>query len=123
MTIDFVRDIEDFHVKFGLTYAGPPRRLPDDLATFRSGFLQEELNEYNAAFTKVDQLDALVDLVYVALGTAYLQGFDFREAWRRVHAANMLKVRATHASQSARNSTADVVKPDGWQKPNLIDLV
>ncbi len=68
-------------------------------------------------------LDGLVDLVYVALGTAWLMGLDFPEAWRRVHAANMQKVRAQRKEESARGTTFDVVKPAGWQPPNLSDLV
>lgn len=69
------------------------------------------------------QLDALVDLVYVALGTAALQGFDFEEAWRRVHASNMLKTRHSSTNPGKRNSRYDVVKPAGWIRPNLKDLV
>jgi predicted HAD superfamily Cof-like phosphohydrolase len=70
------------------------------------------------------QLDALVDLVYVALGTAYLQGFKFEEAWARVHAANMRKKRAEpDGSDSKRGSPNDVVKPEGWVAPSHTDLV
>jgi predicted HAD superfamily Cof-like phosphohydrolase len=144
---DPVADIEEFHKKFELTYEGKPRTLPKDLVKFRQNFLNEELAEYEASANKFQeyldifhaysqtpdpnvinhalelQLDALVDLVYVALGTAYLHGFNFKEAWRRVHAANMQKVRATKASESQRNSTHDVVKPPGWQPPSHLDLV
>ena len=97
---DFVKDIADFHEKFGLEYNGPPRKLPADVSAFRRLFLQEELDEYGASVSKVGQLDSLVDLVYVALGTAYLHGFDFAEAWRRVHIANMKKVRAAPRKMS-----------------------
>jgi predicted HAD superfamily Cof-like phosphohydrolase len=69
------------------------------------------------------QLDALVDLVYVALGTAVIQGFDFEEAWRRVHAANMLKTKYSKTNPGKRNSRYDVVKPVGWVRPDLSDLV
>lgn len=124
MTI--TRDISDFHVKFGNDYSGKPRNLPDDLLNFRVRFLEEELTEYKHAAISEDlegQLDALVDLVYVAIGTAYLQGFNFQEAWKRVHAANMRKVRATDAAQSKRGHSSDVVKPVGWEAPDLSDLV
>lgn len=120
--IDLFQDIKDFHNKYGLSYGGPPRELPPDLADFREGFLEEEVDEYLAADTLALKLDALVDLVYVALGTALLHGFDFNEAWRRVHAANMLKVRAPSAADSKRGSAHDVVKPAGWQPPDLSDL-
>jgi predicted HAD superfamily Cof-like phosphohydrolase len=141
---DPVKDVEEFHEKFGLRYAGPPRTLEGELGEFRTRFLQEELNEYRNAqdllkslilncsdyeeeveITNLleDQLDALVDLVYVALGNAHLHGFNFREAWRRVHEANMRKIRATHPSDSKRGTTFDVVKPPGWVAPSHFDLV
>lgn len=145
MTKTHMEDIADFHRKFDLAYDGKPRLLPKDLSDFRIGFKEEELREYRDA-THVghleitghhtpdvgmitscleDQLDGLVDMVYVILGTAYLHGYEMRwqEAWDRVHRANMAKVRATEASQSARGSTHDVVKPKGWEKPRHVDLV
>ena len=142
VNFDPVRDIEEFHYKFDLLYEGAPRSLPADLQRFRSKFLREELEEYTSAVVglefelglkKIDQatvresledaLDALVDLVYVALGTAHLHGFNFREAWRRVHEANMKKVRADSPEASKRGSAFDVVKPVGWLKPTHEDLV
>lgn len=141
--MDLFQDIKNFHEKFGLEYAGRPRVLPEELAKFRTGFMAEELAEYAFGGDEVDtnilvsivkedlrppksledQFDALIDLVYVALGTAYLQGFDFNAGWKRVHEANMKKVRAATAVDSKRGSTYDVVKPDGWQAPDLKDLV
>jgi predicted HAD superfamily Cof-like phosphohydrolase len=118
--------IAEFHEKFGLAYNEGPRQLPTELKEFRIKFLLEELTEYvSASFNenKAEQLDALIDIVYIALGTAYLQGFDFAEGFKRVHEANMKKVRATEASQSLRKSTLDIVKPKGWQVPDLTDLV
>lgn len=153
LSFDPVRDIEEFHKKFGLTYDGKPRALPGDLLGFRRRFMTEELEEYNdsaalaldtaqrirreasATPTLLDELhksladdlelslDALVDLVYVALGTAYFHGFNFKEAWTRVHAANMKKERVAKADDSKRNSIYDVVKPPGWKPPSHRDLV
>lgn len=139
---DFMADIVAFHKKFEVDYAGPPRQLPTDLLDFRVKFLKEELREYeddanalachlltdktdvaNTTHLLEKQLDALVDLVYVALGTAHLHGFDFDEAWRRVHEANMKKIRTARAEDSKRGSTHDVVKPEGWEPPSHTDLV
>lgn len=119
-------DIIAFHKKFGLEYNGEPRVLDDELADYRAAFMREEWQEYidgRVVDDLEEMLDALVDLVYVALGTAYLHGFDFNQAWERVHAANMAKVRATAAEQSKRGTAYDVVKPEGWVPPDLSDLV
>ena len=147
--------VAEFHEKFGLGYGGPPRQLDDDLISFRIGFLIEELAEYSEASgykiiaselhhlsnlirKKNDyllqrseerdlekQLDSLVDLNYVSDGTAYLHGFDFDEAYWRVHQANMQKIRveAKTLEGSVRKSKYDVVKPDGWKPASLSDLV
>jgi predicted HAD superfamily Cof-like phosphohydrolase len=112
-------DIKAFHEKFELAYEGPPRWLPGMLSEFRSRFLEEEILEYRTALTLEGKFDALVDLVYVAIGTAHLHGFPFDEAWRRVHKANMSKVRGA----SERSASYDVVKPPNFVPPDLTDLV
>ena len=122
----YMQDIAAFHEKFGLGYNGSPREIDENLASFRAKFMQEELDEYKLAYTEGDlekQFDALIDLVYVALGTAYLQGFPFQAGWRRVQAANMAKVRAKSADESKRGSAFDIVKPKGWMPPFLWDLL
>lgn len=143
---DMMLDIERFHQKFGLEYNGQPRMLEPELFEFRKRFLHEELDEWAGeqadlveALTGDDgkpdhrriamglhqQLDALVDLMYVGLGTAYLQfgRAVFNKAWNRVQEANMKKVRAQTSGDSKRGSTFDVVKPEGWQPPDHHDLV
>ena len=124
-----VDDIRDFHEKFGLPPEGD-KHLPIELAEFRDDFLKEEALEFETARENGDQekmLDAVVDIVYVALGTAYLAKWDFMEAWHRVHAANMQKVRRETSTikmvESGRPPKYDVVKPVGWEAPNLKDLV
>lgn len=127
-----VQDITDFHEKFGLDYNGPPRLLHPDLWNFRMKFVMEELNEWAEAHASQpsdvsmeDSLDAAVDIVYVALGTIYMQGMGhlFEEAWEKVHRANMQKVRCENEGDSKRGSTFDVIKPEGWQAPDHSDLI
>lgn len=139
---DIMGDITAFHQKFGLEYSGKPRALEGELHNFRLNFMHEELDEYleeqhgliqsikdndhrKTALHLHQQLDALVDLVYVAVGTAYLQfGPDvFNEAWRRVQTANMAKERCEVPSDSKRGTTFDVIKPAGWEAPDHHDLV
>lgn len=123
--VSFTEDLKAFHKKFGLEYNGPPREIPYEMSLFRLNFLDEELREYMRAWQEqnpVKMLDALVDLCYVAIGTAYLHGWNFDEAWTRVHAANMCKVRSTEEHDD-RGGRFDVIKPEGWEPPMLDDLV
>ncbi len=116
----FYRDVDDFHRKFLLGYAGRPRMLREDIMGARYDHLYEEVAELLKGICEKDKeqvLDALVDIVYVALGTSNLMGFDFELAWDRVHAANMKKVR-----MKTSRSPIDIVKPIGWEKPLLKDL-
>ena len=132
--MSMITDIKDFHEKFGLEYNGKPRSLPGDMPDFRRDFMYEELQEYCDASViddKEEMFDALIDLMYVTLGTAYLHGFDFEEGWARVHAANMAKIRAVNTESAAlvkamgtgRDPTYDVVKPEGWTPATLADLL
>ena len=76
---DLLGDINRFHNKFGFK-KNEKVGIPDnnELVNFRTSFLMEELAEYTQAITKKDDaaaLDALVDIVYIALGTAWLFNF------------------------------------------------
>lgn len=117
--------VKEFHEHFKVSCNDKPGPIDEEIANFRETFLDEELDEISTGYLKNDMeavLDGLVDLVYVALGTAHLHGFNFNEAFRRVHAANMHKVRANSASDSKRNYSGDIVKPPGWTAPDLSDL-
>ena len=115
-------DVCAFHEKFGLTYNGKPRSLDSNTTNFRRIFLQEELTEFGLAAENNDlpgMADALVDLVYVAMGTAYMMGLPWQQLWNEVQRANMSKVRADDETQSKRGSSLDVIKPAGWVGPDI----
>lgn len=117
-----MEDIKAFHEKFKLPPAPEPSFLAPELLDFRTRFLQEELDEFITAHRNgnlADCLDSLVDLVYVALGTAYHMNLPFDKAWAAVHTANMAKVRAERPSDSKRKSSFDVIKPPGWTPPDI----
>lgn len=117
------RDIEEFHTKFQISQAEIPSFHSDAMMEFRIKFLQEELDEFNEAWVAGDTtkaFDALIDLVYVALGTAYICNFPFEEGWQHVHEANMSKRRVRTKSASKRNSEYDIIKPEGWVSPETM---
>lgn len=114
-------DVGEFHKKFGVPESPVPAFLDPDAQAFRAKFLQEELDEFTDAYTEKDlnkAVDALGDLVYVAIGTARMMGAPWPVIWSRIQAKNMLKeLAAPDGSNSKRGSPMDVIKPDGWTAP------
>lgn len=128
MSQDLFKDVGDFHAKFTLLQATAPSLLTQRKLQERIEFMQEELDEFimacaiNPTTWEPDkerdqdlpgQADALVDLVYVALGTAQMLGLPWQELWNDVQRANMAKVRGT----THRGHAVDVTKPQGWVGP------
>lgn len=122
-------DVGQFHVKFGLPsaqHAGPtiPHLLTNEVFNYRFKFLIEEIDELWEAYDTGDlagAADALIDLVYVAMGTAQMMDLPWPALWDEVQRANMAKVRATGANdpRAKRGSALDVVKPKGWRPPDI----
>ena len=123
---DLIDDINRFHQKFGFQKNNKVG-IPDDpeLVNFRTSFLMEELSEYTNAIVKKDTaevLDALVDIVYIALGTAWLFNLPFEKAWKEIQAANMKKIRARDKT-GKRGTKFDVIKPKGFIEPNIERII
>lgn len=116
-------DVLEFMDKFGQTpqtSAGVPFSRPHHVSmrklVERYDFMLEELHEFLTAIESqnmAELADALVDLVYVAKGTANLMGLPWAQLWDDVHRANMAKERGV----GKRGNLVDCVKPDGWQPP------
>lgn len=123
---DLLKDIDNFHKKYGFE-KNEKVDIPDnsELINFRTAFLMEELAEYTNAITKKDAagaLDALVDIVYIALGTAWLYNLPFEKAWNEVQKANMSKIRAKDKT-GKRGTKFDVIKPKDWKAPNIEKII
>ena len=118
---DITNLVKQMHIKFGITSEEVP--FSEEEKKFRICAMQEELDEYKEAETKEDQLDAIVDLVVFALGTLERQGMleVFDEAFKRVMIANCKK--EIGKNQKRGSFQLDLVKPEGWNAPDLSDLV
>jgi predicted HAD superfamily Cof-like phosphohydrolase len=101
-----------------------PALLQNKVMADRLEHLKEEVDEFGYANNMSDLpgcVDALIDTVYVALGTAIMMGLDenkFRECWLRVHQANMKKEVKKMAGHKF-----GVSKPAGWRSPELGDIL
>lgn len=124
--------VQEFNAKFGLPEGAADVLLTDTHAQdYRLKFLREEVQELEEALglgDRVGVFDALLDLVYVAQGTALFAGItpeQWNAGFMAVHEANMRKVRAAHSTESKRGSAFDVVKPKAWMGPedDLIDIL
>lgn len=117
-----VKDVRKFHKKFRQLIGTQPRHLTYRKLRERADFMQEELNEFNAASETQDMAemaDALVDLVYVAIGTAVMMGLPWKMLWDDVQRANMEKVRGV----GKRGNLADCIKPAGWEPPLTMEIL
>lgn len=116
-----------FQKKMGFPMPERSTELPREVFEFRARFLDEELQELLVAYEEHDlekQFDALLDIVYVALGTALLMGlWSWDTGFKRVHDANMKKEPGRKESRPGSLPGYDCRKPDGWQAPVLRDLV
>ena len=124
--MDMFQMVADFHKKFGLDPTEQPDFPFEEIWILKNNHMQEELNEIRAAAINgnlEEYFDGLIDLIYVALGAAYLANLPFNQGFLRVHQANMTKIRALRQEDSKRGSTYDIVKPPGFVAPTLTDLI
>lgn len=130
-------DVRQFQIRFGHIVNYEPVHLTKRKMLERIKFLQEELDELTLATGYIKdsndgeyceisdpqdialQADALVDLTYVALGTAVMMGLPWQELWNDVHRANMEKVRGV----GSRGNLVDCIKPQGWQGPKTLEIL
>jgi predicted HAD superfamily Cof-like phosphohydrolase len=108
--------VRQFHKKVLDIEDTKPTLEPPVTLDQRVKFMEEEITELMEAYVANDMVgvaDALADLVYVAVGTAYIMGIPFDEVFKVVHAANMQKVRGI----TKRGMLYDAVKPAGWVGP------
>lgn len=87
--------------------------------------IEEEFNELVTAEKnqdKVEQLDALIDILVVTIGAIHSMGADAEGAWKQVMSTNFAKIDRTTGKVRKRED-GKVLKPQGWQPPDLKPFV
>lgn len=117
--------IIEFHTKFKQEFATEPTLLPLEECDLRHTLGSEELQEYYDACIdedKIEILDALVDQLYILLGTVIKHGFQdmIIPAFDLVHANNMNKL--DENGNPILRSDGKILKPEGFQKVELSTL-
>lgn len=114
-------DVLAFHAKFCPGQIGEtPGEPSSKISNLRSALMREELGETIHAMSQGDLpgiADGLVDLIYVAIGTAIAYGIDLRPVWDAVQAANMAKV------GGPTRDDGKVLKPEGWMPPDIVGVL
>lgn len=111
--------VREFHDKFGVPHADRPVVMSAQRRTERYLYMSEELNEFDEAETVVDQADAMIDLIYLALGTLVEIGVKPAALFNIVHDANMSKV-WPDGTVHYDPITNKVVKPPTFIRPEQL---
>jgi predicted HAD superfamily Cof-like phosphohydrolase len=85
------------------------------------GLIQEEHDELQVAIDandRVEQLDALIDILVVTIGAIYSAGFDAEGAWKEVMSTNFAKI-DRETGKVRKREDGKVLKPVGWTAPEL----
>ena len=77
-----------------------------------------ELVDAVAANDRVEQLDALIDILVVTMGAIRAGGFDGEGAWKEVMDTNFAKIDPVTGKVRKRED-GKVLKPEGWKPPQL----
>lgn len=117
----FVRDV----IEFNRDLLGIAQRQVQPLVMEEHAHLvmalQEEVQELSDAAMQgqiVESVDALIDLMYFAIGGLWKLGLSHEQmvhCMKAVHAANMLKRKGKVAKRYT--GAADAVKPEDWIPP------
>jgi predicted HAD superfamily Cof-like phosphohydrolase len=83
--------------------------------------IAEEFGELNAAYLnndRVEQLDALIDILVVTIGAIHSMGADAEGAWKEVMRTNFAKI-DKDTGKVRKREDGKVLKPLGWTPPDL----
>ena len=89
------------------------------------GLIQEEHDELQEAINandRVEQLDALIDILVVTIGAIHSAGFDAEGAWKEVMSTNFAKI-DKETGKVRKREDGKVLKPLGWTAPELAPYV
>ena len=108
--------------RFGLACDQPPGE--DNYNMYLSLIAEEyvELADAIAADDRVEQLDALVDILVVTMGAIRAAGWDGEGAWKEVMDTNFAKI-DPDTGKVRKREDGKVLKPEGWSAPQLEQFI
>ena len=82
----------------------------------------QELLEATLTDNRVEQLDALIDILVVTIGAIHSAGWDAEGAWKEVMRTNFDKI-DKDTGKVRKREDGKVLKPLGWKPPELAQFV
>jgi predicted HAD superfamily Cof-like phosphohydrolase len=82
----------------------------------------KELKEAIASGDRVEQLDALEDILVVTIGAIHSMGADGEGGWKEVMGTNFAKI-DKETGKVRKREDGKVLKPLGWTPPDLKPFV
>ena len=111
-------DVKRFQEFVDQPVRNEPHILSYDRVKIRYKWLLEEINEFlEAEDDMVEQADAMIDVIYFALGTLVEMGIRPDSLFQIVHQANMSKV--WEDGKIHYDSEGKVQKPAAWESPYM----
>lgn len=108
--------VKEFHLKFGHPVSAYPREMDRDRAVKRYRWMLEEIDEFLEADEIVEQADAMIDVIYFALGTLVEMGIQPDRLFDIVQTANMAKLWPD--GKPHYNAEGKTIKPSTWEDPH-----
>lgn len=108
--------VKEFHKTFNHPIKETPEMLCIDRLSTRIIWMRSELEELEESNTLIEQVDALVDLMYFAIGTLVEMGVKPENLFNIVHDANMKK--CWKDGKPRFRGDGKVIKPAGWVPPD-----
>ena len=107
--------VKEFHVAFNHPVKETPTFIDNERVKARSDWMKEEINEFIEATDVIDQADAMIDLIYFALGTMVEMGVEPAKLFEIVQNANMSKL--WEDGKPHYREDGKIIKPDTWKNP------
>ncbi len=108
--------VREFHDKFGHPCPEEAKMIDSKRALSRGKWMNEEVAEFLVAKDIYEQADAMIDLIYFALGTMVEMGLEADELFDIVQQANMAKL-WPDGKPHYNPKDGKVIKPEGWEDP------
>lgn len=108
--------VREFQIKANQPASSKPIKMDVSRSKIRYKWMLEELNEFLDAKDIVEQADAMIDLMYFAIGTLVEMGVRPDDLFEVVHKANLSKISAN--SDRIYDPDGKLMKPSGWIDPH-----